>query len=304
MKIELFAIPIVGGVIGYITNAIAIKMLFRPYEAVYIGAFRIPFTPGIIPKQRKRIASSIAHVICTELITVETIRNVLLSEDLISRILGIVMRKLQSFENDSRTIQEIIWQYELDEKVDACTSKMIEEASVAIKEGLIEDEIGKKIADVIEEDIEIKIESNPMMKGLLLGVWKGSSQKIKQGIVDNIDRLVEEQREGIIKEELESLNRKLLESKVSCLYIDNQDKIPSLLEALENIYRNVIYENMEKFLLLVDIEGAISSKIELFSPRELEGLLLAVMNKELKAIVYLGALLGLVIGTINMFFLL
>ena len=41
--------PLIGGVIGYITNDLAIKMLFRPYKAVYIGAWRVPFTPGIVP---------------------------------------------------------------------------------------------------------------------------------------------------------------------------------------------------------------------------------------------------------------
>ena len=44
---------IVGGIIGYCTNYIAIKMMFRPHKAVYIGKFKLPFTPGIIPKIKK-----------------------------------------------------------------------------------------------------------------------------------------------------------------------------------------------------------------------------------------------------------
>ena len=42
--------PLLGGVIGYITNDIAIRMLFRPHKAKYVMGVHIPFTPGIIPK--------------------------------------------------------------------------------------------------------------------------------------------------------------------------------------------------------------------------------------------------------------
>ena len=35
--------------IGYFTNYIAIKMLFRPRKELRIGSWRVPFTPGVIP---------------------------------------------------------------------------------------------------------------------------------------------------------------------------------------------------------------------------------------------------------------
>ena len=45
--------PLLGSLIGYITNSLAVKMLFRPYRSLYIGKFHIPFTPGMIPKGRE-----------------------------------------------------------------------------------------------------------------------------------------------------------------------------------------------------------------------------------------------------------
>ncbi|MBQ7725071.1 MAG: DUF445 family protein [Lachnospiraceae bacterium] len=63
--------PVVAGIIGYVTNALAIKMLFRPYEALYIGRFHVPFTPGIIPSQRKRIAASIGQVVSEQFLNSE-----------------------------------------------------------------------------------------------------------------------------------------------------------------------------------------------------------------------------------------
>ncbi len=51
--------PIVGAIIGYTTNWLAIKMLFKPpHEAKYIGKLKVPFTPGLIPRERERIARS------------------------------------------------------------------------------------------------------------------------------------------------------------------------------------------------------------------------------------------------------
>ena len=47
IEISYLLAPLVGGVIGYITNDIAIRMLFRPHSAKYIMGIHIPFTPGI-----------------------------------------------------------------------------------------------------------------------------------------------------------------------------------------------------------------------------------------------------------------
>src|SRR6056297_431345 len=73
--------PIVGAIIGYITNDIAIKMLFRPLKAKYIGPLRLPFTPGIIPRQRKKLADSIGLMVSRELITENAIRRQISSDN-------------------------------------------------------------------------------------------------------------------------------------------------------------------------------------------------------------------------------
>ncbi|MBD2663285.1 hypothetical protein B6N60_03153 [Richelia sinica FACHB-800] len=67
--------PVLGGVIGYFTNDIAIKMLFRPYQAIYVWGRRIPFTPGLIPSNQKRLAINIANTIMGSLLTPEELQN-------------------------------------------------------------------------------------------------------------------------------------------------------------------------------------------------------------------------------------
>jgi uncharacterized membrane protein YheB (UPF0754 family) len=64
---------VVGGAIGYVTNDIAIKMMFRPLKEKRILGLRVPFTPGILPKNRGRLASSIGDTVSQELITAEVL---------------------------------------------------------------------------------------------------------------------------------------------------------------------------------------------------------------------------------------
>jgi uncharacterized membrane protein YheB (UPF0754 family) len=71
----LLAPPIIGGVIGYFTNDIAIKMLFRPYRPLYLGKRRIPFTPGLIPSNQERLAKRISDTIMGSLLTPEELQN-------------------------------------------------------------------------------------------------------------------------------------------------------------------------------------------------------------------------------------
>ncbi len=67
--------PILGGLIGYYTNDIAIKMLFRPYKAAYIFGQKVPFTPGLIPSNQERLGQNIANAIMKSLLTPEELQN-------------------------------------------------------------------------------------------------------------------------------------------------------------------------------------------------------------------------------------
>ena len=79
MDIQIITAPLVGGLIGLITNGLAIRMMFRPLKPIYIGKFKLPFTPGLIPKERARLAKSIGDVISRELLNKDTMKETLLS---------------------------------------------------------------------------------------------------------------------------------------------------------------------------------------------------------------------------------
>jgi uncharacterized membrane protein YheB (UPF0754 family) len=67
--------PIAGGIIGYFTNDLAIKMLFRPYRAFYLAGRQLPFTPGLIPRNQERLAKRVSNTIMESLLTPEELQN-------------------------------------------------------------------------------------------------------------------------------------------------------------------------------------------------------------------------------------
>jgi len=72
----LLAMAVIGGLIGYLTNKIAVKMLFRPYKRWNFGIIKIQ---GVLPKRQADIAKSVG----------ETVEHSLLNNaDLYERILG------------------------------------------------------------------------------------------------------------------------------------------------------------------------------------------------------------------------
>ncbi|WP_315322799.1 DUF445 family protein [Fusobacterium pseudoperiodonticum] len=67
---KLVIMVIISAAIGWITNWVAIKMLFRPHNEINLGLFKIQ---GLIPKRRAEIGIGIADVIQNELISIKDV---------------------------------------------------------------------------------------------------------------------------------------------------------------------------------------------------------------------------------------
>jgi len=92
----LFVVPpIAGAIIAYSTNVIAIKMLFRPLYEKHIFGIRVPFTPGVLPRQRDKLAINIGAMVERELITADVLRKRLADVDLdgLSKIVTQFLRR-------------------------------------------------------------------------------------------------------------------------------------------------------------------------------------------------------------------
>jgi uncharacterized membrane protein YheB (UPF0754 family) len=95
--------PIAGGIIGYGTNDIAIKMLFRPYRPYFLGNYRLPFTPGLIPRNQGRLAERVADTIVTSLLTPEELQKLTRRLLAIDRVRAGILWLLQTARDSLQT---------------------------------------------------------------------------------------------------------------------------------------------------------------------------------------------------------
>ena len=65
--------PLLGGLIGYVTNYIAIRMLFRPLRPWRFLGMRVPLTPGIIPGKRGELARKMGEMVGEHLLTADDV---------------------------------------------------------------------------------------------------------------------------------------------------------------------------------------------------------------------------------------
>lgn len=99
---------VVGAIIGYFTNWLAIKMLFRPnYEKRFLG-IKIPFTPGLIPKERKRIAESIGQAVGRYLLSPDTIIDSLSNQGVGKKIQGWIGNKIDCLRANHKPLKEVL----------------------------------------------------------------------------------------------------------------------------------------------------------------------------------------------------
>lgn len=108
--LQFFLAIFLGALIGYVTNYLAIKMLFRPHKKYYVfKKIPVPLTPGIIPKKRKGIASGIGGVVGDLLLNEVTIRDKIKAQstkELLVNTLNNAVVKIKTYEID--TIESLV----------------------------------------------------------------------------------------------------------------------------------------------------------------------------------------------------
>ena len=84
---QLLVMILISGAIGWITNWVAIKMLFRPHKEINFGLFKIQ---GLIPKRKAEIGTGIASIIQNELISVKDVISNIDREEFSKRLNSLI----------------------------------------------------------------------------------------------------------------------------------------------------------------------------------------------------------------------
>jgi len=101
--------PLIGAFIGYLTNKIAIRMLFRPLKPWYVFGLRVPMTPGVIPSKRHELAENIGVMVGEHLLTARDIGTALSMEPFQEHLHSLVdVRVGELLDRDLGTALDIV----------------------------------------------------------------------------------------------------------------------------------------------------------------------------------------------------
>jgi uncharacterized membrane protein YheB (UPF0754 family) len=304
--------PLVGGVIGYVTNALAIKMLFRPHTPKYLFGKKLPFTPGIIPKEKGRIAKAIGGAISENLMSREVLEKNLLSDEMTLRIRTSIEDFFNEQKQNDETLHEFLLHYLSEEDVGNAVGSIKSELTAQMSSRMSDSDLGNQIAEVAAKHVTDKLRSDgldlniPGILARLIGpkLWNKLADLIeipvRKFLAKNINQLMtkngQEMIGNLITKEVDAFEktpmRKLLEGKDA--------QIEQFTQSAMSFYNTIISEHLPRILSAVDIPKIVEGRINEMSMDETEKLIFELMDKELKAIIWLGALLGTIMGCVNL----
>lgn len=277
--LKIISGPIIGAIIGYVTNYIAVKMLFRPYTQKRIGKLKIPFTPGIIPKRQPQIAKAVGKAVGENLFTEEDIKKSFSDMEFnVKNLLKDYTLKdvLSKFDQDG-TLSE--------KGVDYITDKLYEKVKSV--------DLGSLIA---EQGKNVFLEKKASLGMMALLISDKLITNVAGELGSKINVYIEENGRETIKTKVEDKFEKIKGEKLA--EICNNELIEGLLsDFISEFLLSFIQKGVEK----INVSKIVEDKVNAMDVKGLEKLCLSVMKKELNAVVNLGALIGFVLGIINIF---
>ncbi len=288
-----------GAVIGYITNDIAIRMLFRPHQAKYIMGLHVPFTPGIIPKEKARLAGAIGKAVSENLMNREVLEKSLLSDDMLTKIGNAIDEFVAVQSNNDETIEQFALHYLSSEDISAMRSDVTGGIVKMVTAKLQNSDLGSSIAHMATEHVMEKTRNS--LAGRLGAEMfiQPLAQPIEKILAKHINEILQNNSQQMIQDLVNKEAGELMGMTMRQLTTGRDEQVEQIKRGVFNAYRTIIIEHLPRILQDIDISGIIEQRINEMDMNEAEAIILDVMKKELRAIVWLGALLGCIMGTLT-----
>ena len=274
---------VMSAVIGIFTNYIAVKMLFRPYKAKYIGKFHIPFTPGIMPRRQGALAKALGRMISESLVRTEDLKNALLSDEIASTI----AKGILAFPS-VRVSGEALFAEQYDEKRDV----VLEMLTDKILGGILAMDIGEVIATEAAGAVKGFASRNP-----LIGMFVNDHMvaQLAAPIGERVTEFLNGDGRGKLRNALEE-EISVLEEKPVAEWVSDTESFERVIVGL---YRRLVSKYAGSIASQFHIAEIVEQKVNAMPPEALEALMLSVMKKELNAVIWLGGIIGLVLGLVS-----
>ncbi len=277
--------PLIGALIGYCTNYIAVKMLFHPYKEVKVFGLTLPFTPGVIPKNKPRLARAISRAVADVLLTKEDIAGLITDAAVDSA--GTALVTGSGLFGDASP-NDLALRFGMD---GLHTEQLEDYLTDKVWEGIKTMDIGTLVASKAQEVVR----ANPMLSFLPVGSIIAT---IKAKVAEYVDS--EECRMKIavvVSSKVEELKASPTGETLASIGMSET--------AAEGLVASVIHRLLDSYLEpvlnMLHIDTIIEDKINDMDIAMFEDLVMSVMKNELNAIVNLGFFIGLIIGVVNIF---
>ena len=289
---------VVGGVIGYGTNLVAIKMLFRPRDPHFLFGHKLPFTPGMIPKNKARLAAGIASMVSNKLMSVEVMSDALLSDSMIEKVRQKVHGVIASYKTDDRTSREVLSSLLGEDVVRRGEQETLDAIDAKVAEKMTDPAMATTITQKIMEALTERLSSNPLLS-IGASIFSGP---IESMVSDVVSKMLREKGVQVVSQMIHSEGDKILSKPVSQLLKDRERILRSLEDGVVEAYKRFLPQKLPDLLQTIDISKIVEQRIMGMDTKEMERMILDVCDKELKAITWFGALLGAIMGWVNIFF--
>lgn len=288
--------PVIGAVIGYCTNYIAVKMLFRPLRPVMLFGKQLPFTPGIIPKGQARLARAAGEAVSSTLLTQEDIREMLLSEQAKTQLRKALTQELgKHTETPLKQIGiKLAGEENYEKGRDILQDKLTEKVSDRVLDMGLGDIIAQKVIEAVSQKLDGSFLGKMIRGDMLEGLAKPIQEHIDAYLDTNIDVLLTPQMRSIWEESEQK--------PVGDVLALMQEAQMEPVDLCMKLYERMVDEKAESLIQMLNLRGVAENKILAMQPEEVETLVMSIMKKELGAVVNLGALVGFVIGLLNLLF--
>lgn len=284
----------IGALIGYCTNYIAIKMLFLPRNEILIAGHKLPFTPGVIPKNKSRIAAAVGAAVSEKLLTEEDIVRSIKESNIAEKAAADMT---EFFMRDETTVESMIAETGTNIDAEKFSEQLSSVFSEKILDGVKKADLNAVVADVAAVSFEDLL-ANPLVAMFMGGnAMNMISDKIVTALRAYIDEHGYELAEPIIRNETEIMLSEPLNKHLEKLHCDET----MIYNVIESIMKKFTETKLPQLIGEFRIKDIVEQKINEMAVKDLEELVLSVMKKELQTVINLGALIGAVIGTVNIF---
>lgn len=146
----LFLIPFISALIGWITNFLAVKMIFRPYKEISVLGIKIQ---GLLPKRKSDLAIKIGETVEKELISHDDIKKAVDNPEFHKELTQSVMGGIEKVIKEKLGANPMVAMFLTGETMDMIM-------------GMLSEEIEKKVPEFMESMFE-KMESKIDFKELV-----------------------------------------------------------------------------------------------------------------------------------------